>query len=151
MKPHNNTPDIIIRLQPQQQIPASAVNCYGLAGKIIISDTAWPELEPFRIGLPGEWEGEALPQLPEFRPVQGKPDRSVEGWVAEKDRLVSCRDVDNGCRVGITDIGEFFVSATGDQITAVSIEPTASAAEIMMTLFGPPIILAFAAQDVWQP
>ena len=35
-----NTPDITIRLQPQQLIPASAVNCYGLAGKIVSSDTA---------------------------------------------------------------------------------------------------------------
>lgn len=144
-----NTPDTTIRLQPQQQIPASVVNCYGLAGKIIISDVAWPELEPFRIGSSGEWQGDDLPILLEFGPLLGKADRNVEGWVAEQDRMVSCWDVENGCRVAITDIGEFFVSATGDQITALSIDPTASAAEIMMTLFGPPMILAFAAQDVW--
>jgi hypothetical protein len=40
MKLHSITPDITIRLQPQQQISASAVNCYGLAGTIVISDMA---------------------------------------------------------------------------------------------------------------
>ena len=149
MKPQVITPDITIRLLPQQQIPASAVNCYGLAGKVVISDTAWPELEPFRIGLSGEWEGDDLPVLQEFGPPYGEADRSVEGWVAEKDRLVSCRDVENGCRVAITEIGEFFISTTCDQITVVSIDVSASAAEIMMALLGPPMILAFAAQDMW--
>jgi len=120
MKPHNITPDITIRLLPQQQIPASAVNCYGLAGKIVISDTAWPELEPFRIGSPGEWEGDELPELQEFGPPTGEADRSVEGWVAEKDRMVSCRDAEEDCRVEISSIGEFFVSTACDLITALS-------------------------------
>jgi hypothetical protein len=145
----SNPPDITIRLRPGESIPAAKLRFYGLAGRVVASDTAWPELEPFRIGVPGAYGDNDLPVVAAIGPPQGAPDRSVEGWVAEQHRRVSCRDLEDGCRVAVSGIGEFFVAGDGALIAALRLEPTASDAEIMMTLLGPPMILAMAAQEVW--
>jgi energy-coupling factor transporter ATP-binding protein EcfA2 len=148
---HENTfNDIMIRLDPSQSKSIEEISAYVLAGKSLISDVSWPELEPFRAALP-DWvnTNDGLPAVPGIECSLGRHPKTVKVWLAEDNRHITCGNDTNGSSLGISGIGEFFVSSDGKLIVAFALDSAATRAEIMMTVFGPSIILAFAAHNIW--
>jgi len=94
--------------------PAGTTHTYGVAGRLIVSNRAVDELEPFRAAAMAA--PLAAPRS-DMRPPPTAPVLYADrGWVGGHFALVECRRSDEGFWLGVEGAGEFLVTAQGERI-----------------------------------
>lgn len=121
---------------------------YRLAGARLFADTSFSEhARRFAAPLPASLEtGE--PWLPPAEPAAER--RTVSGWIADRDRKVTCSSYPTGFLLAIEDIGQVWIARAGSAIRLMAAERGVTAFDLEQCVLGPALALALAARGVFM-
>lgn len=137
---------IVISLADALAEPVEEQRC-SLCGLTIQTDVTVPWLQVF------PETGRDYPALerPGTLSLAAQPAwrRSISGFVAGRERRLEIEARQDGLRMQVESLGEFFVSADGAQIRLVERAPQAGRDSVVECVLGVPVILSLALRGRW--
>lgn len=120
---------------------------YRLAGASLFADVPFCEYTCcFAAPLPASL-GTSDSSLPPAEPVA--ECRVVSGWIADRDRKVTCSSHPSGFSLEIEDIGQFWIARAGSAIRLTAAEQGVAAFDLEQCVLGPALALALATRGVF--